>query len=161
MNSKIRFSFARGLALSLLLGIGSVAFATFADACDDRAQTKHFEVVIPGTVHTASELMQNAMPRIEIAYAAKVHAEIHEASYGLEAAAARLTESDEVDLEKVLEHSMVVLHLGSEIEDEATRDAVLPQLRKAMALALGQPKSLILSYGLGCVFESAWRKKAT
>lgn len=82
MNSKIRFSFARGLALSLLLGIGSVAFPTFADGCDDRAQTKHFEGVIPGTVHTASELMQNAMPHIEIAYAAKVHAEFMKRAMG-------------------------------------------------------------------------------
>ena len=120
--------------------IGSVAFPAFAFACDDQAQTKHYEVAVPGTVPEANELMQSAMSRIEIAYGAEAHAEIHEASYGLEAAAARIAESGEVDAEG-LGHLIEILHLGSEVEDQAILDAVIPRLRKAVALALGQPES--------------------
>ena len=88
----------------------------------------------------ANELMQSAMSRIEIAYAAETHAEIHEASYGLEAAAARIAESGEVDAEG-LGHLIEILHLGSEVEDQAILSAVMPRLSKAVTLALGQPES--------------------
>lgn len=140
MISKIRFPLARGLALASLLGIGSVAFPAFAFACNDQTETTHYEVAVPGTVREANALMQSAMSRIETAYSAKAHADIHEASYGLEAAAARIVESGEVDAE-ALAHSIEILHLGSEIEDQAILDAVIPRLRKAVALALGQPES--------------------
>ena len=140
MISKSRLPFVRGLALASLMCIGSVAFPAFAFACDDQAQTKHYEVAVPGTVPEANELMQSAMSRIEIAYAGEAHAEIHEASYGLEAAAARIAESGEVDAEG-LGHLIEILHLGSEVEDQAILSAVMPRLRKAVTLALGQPES--------------------
>lgn len=62
------------LGAGSLMGIGSIAFPAFAFACDDQAQTKHYEVAVPGTVREANELMQSAMPRIEIAYAAQAQA---------------------------------------------------------------------------------------
>ena len=140
MISKTRLPFVRGLALAALMGIGSVTFPAFAFACDDQAETKHYEVAVPGTVREANELMQSAMSRIEIAYGAEAHAEIHEASYGLEAAAARIAESGGVDAEG-LGHLIEILHLGSEVEDQAILSAVMPRLRKAVTLALGQPES--------------------
>jgi hypothetical protein len=123
-----------------MLGISFLAFPAFALACDGQAQIKHYEVAVPGTVREANELLQSAMSRVETAYAAEAHGEIHEASYGLEAAAARIADRGEMDAE-VLSHSIEILHLGSEIEDQAILDAVIPRLRKAVAVALGQPES--------------------
>ena len=140
MISSIRFPFARRLALASLVGIGSAAFPALALACDDQAQVKHYEVAVPGTVREAKDLMQSSMARVETAFAAEAHAEIHEASYGLEAAAARISESGEVDAD-ALTHSIEILHLGSELEDQAIVDAVIPRLRKVVAMALDQPES--------------------
>lgn len=140
MISNIRFPSARTLALTSLVGLGSVALPAFAFACDDQAKITHYEVAVPATVREANDLMQSSMSRVETAYAAEAHAEIHEASYGLEAAAARIAESGEADAE-ALSHSIEILHLGSELEDQAILDAVIPRLRKAVAMARDRPES--------------------
>ena len=134
MISNTRFPLARTLALTSLMGVGSVALPAFAFACDDQAKITHYVVAVPATVREANDLMRSSMSRIETAYAAQAHADIHEASYGLEAAAARIAESGEQDAE-VLGHSIEILHLGSEIEDQAILDALaLPPAQVRAAL---------------------------
>lgn len=92
----------------------------------------HFEVPEPATKDDAFTLLKSSLEKIEASLAAGDFDAIHEASYSVEAALARLGKEPGYDgSTAMVAPRCEIVHLASEMHDEATLKAAVPILIQA------------------------------
>ena len=111
----------------------------FATGGEDEAKeghegkTSHFEVPLPKTTAEAVTLLKTNMQKIETALGAADFSAIHEATYSVESAIARIAQDPGYDGLKVTVAPRVeIVHLASEQGDADTLKAAVPILSKAV-----------------------------
>lgn len=93
---------------------------------------RHFEVPEPATKDDAFALLKASLEKIETSLASGDFDAIHEASYSVEAALARIGKEPGYDgSTAMVAPRCEIVHLASEMQDEATLKAAVPSLVKA------------------------------
>lgn len=97
----------------------------------------HFEVPLPETKDAAVKLLETSLAKITGGLAALDFAAIHEATYSLESAVARIAKEPGFDgLTSSVAPRVEIVHLASELEDADTLKAAVPALEKAIGGAM-------------------------
>lgn len=123
-------------ALSLPLAISMPARAT-APGEHAEGKTTHFEVPLPETKDAAVKLLETSLAKITGSLAKLDFAAIHEATYSLESAVARIAKEPGFDgLTSSVAPRVEIVHLASELEDGDTLKAAVPALAKAIGGAM-------------------------
>lgn len=92
----------------------------------------HFKVSEPATKDEAFALLESSLEKIEASLAKDDFDAIHEASYSVEAALARIGKEPGYDgSTAMVAPRCEIVHLASEMHDEATLKAAVPILVKA------------------------------
>lgn len=111
----------------------------FATGGEDEAaegkegKTAHYEVALPKTTAEAVTLLKTNMQKIETALGAADFAAIHEATYSVESAIARIAQDPGYDgLKTTVAPRVEIVHLASELSDAETLKAAVPILAKAV-----------------------------
>ncbi len=119
-------------ALALSLTVSAPAFAT-SPGEHGEGKTAHFEVPLPETKDAAVKLLKDSMGTIETALAKADFNAIHEATYSVESAIARLAKEPGYDgLTTTVAPRVEIVHLASEQGDAETLKAAVPILAKAV-----------------------------
>lgn len=126
------------LAAILALSLSGVPTLTAAGEAQDRPD--HYEAEVPETTAQAAAIALATMQSITAALAAKDFEAIHELTYTLEAAAKRLTNSlaDNSEEGEALSHRIEIVHLASELADEAVLKPALPSLKASLDTVVSQ-----------------------
>ena len=111
----------------------------FATGGEDEAaegkegKTAHYEVALPKTTVEAVTLLKTNMQKIETALGAADFSAIHEATYSVESAIARIAQDPGYDgLKTTVAPRVEIVHLASEQGDAETLKAAVPILAKAV-----------------------------
>jgi len=103
-------------------------------------KTKHYEAAPPATRQEALALLETGMSKIDEALAAADTGALHAATYGVEAAIARLSSDKGYDgLTVTVAPRLEIVHLASELGDIDTLKAAVPALKKALKDSLVPP----------------------
>jgi hypothetical protein len=96
-------------------------------------KTSHFEVPLPKTTAEAVTLLKTNMGKIETALGAADFSAIHEATYSVESAVARIAQDPGYEgLKTTIAPRVEIVHLASEQGDAETLKAAVPILSKAV-----------------------------
>lgn len=123
------------LALSCLLAPIYLMTPALASAPMEQGEgaPAHFRVPVPETMDGAVKLLHEAIAKLETSLAASDFSAIHEASYSVESAIARIGKEPGYDGVKALVSPRCeIVHLASEMEDGDTLKAAVPHLVKAV-----------------------------
>jgi hypothetical protein len=111
----------------------------FATGGEDEAKeghegkTAHYEVPLPKTTAEAVTLLKTNMGKIESALSAADYPAIHEATYSVESAIARIAQDPGYDgLTSTVAPRVEIVHIASEQGDADTLKAAVPALSKAV-----------------------------
>ncbi len=119
-------------ALALSLTLSAPVFAT-SPGEHGEGKTAHFEVPLPETKDAAIKLLKDNMGKIEAALAKADFNAIHEATYSVESAIARIAKEPGYDgLTTTVAPRVEIVHLASEQGDAETLKAAVPILSKAV-----------------------------
>lgn len=122
---------ALALALSCLLLPASVAYASAPHEAGGKAE-QHFKVPEPATKADAVMLLNTSLEKIEQSLARSDFDAIHEATYSVEAALARIGKEPGYDgVSAFVAPRCEIVHLASEMQDAETLKAAVPILMKA------------------------------
>lgn len=128
----------RWVAAAVFIATAALPASAFASMPDEDGPVRHYEVAVPFKLEAARSLLGSAMLVVENAHKAGLHGDVHEASYSLEAAAERLSQVPDADavLIERLKSTIEIVHLASEIEDEAILREAVPRLKLVVDEAL-------------------------
>lgn len=112
---------------------GSLSLAVASSPMEQAAKGPgHFKVPEPATKDEALALLKSSLEKIEASLAKDDFDAIHEASYSVEAALARIGKEPGYDgSTAMVAPRCEIVHLASEMHDEATLKAAVPILLKA------------------------------
>jgi hypothetical protein len=112
---------------------GSLSLAVASSPAEKAAKGPgHFKVPEPATKNEAVALLKSSLEKIEVSLANGDFDAIHEASYSVEAALARIGKEPGYDgSAAMVAPRCEIVHLASEMQDEATLKAAVPILIKA------------------------------
>jgi hypothetical protein len=122
--------------LAFTLVLPSTGFATGGEdeaAEGKEGKTAHFEVPLPKTTAEAVTMLKTNMGKIETALGAADFPAIHEATYSVESAIARIAQDPGYEgLKTAVAPRVEIVHLASELSDADTLKAAVPALTKAV-----------------------------
>ncbi len=121
------------LLIAFALPLPSPGFATGGEEEGKEGKTAHFEVPLPKTTAEAVALLKTNMQKIETALGAADFSAIHEATYSVESALARIAKEPGYDgITSTVAPRCEIVHLASELSDADTLKAAVPALAKAV-----------------------------
>jgi hypothetical protein len=122
------------LAFAVALPTAVLASSPAEEAAKKEAgKSSHFEVPLPATTAAAVELLKANMLKIEAANGKADFDAIHEATYSVESAIARIAQDPGYDgLKTTVAPRVEIVHLASEQKDAETLKAAVPILSKSV-----------------------------
>lgn len=95
-------------------------------------KSSHYEIPVPGSKDDAAKLLKAGLAKIEEGLSEGKFEEVHEATYSVESALARLSQEPGYDgLKTTVSPRLEIVHLASEQGDAETLKAAVPALMKA------------------------------